>query len=165
MILLNITTIDFHDNSLKLAQVPIYQISDNQVELVLDSFICNEAQYEYFDDNVVLYINVMNNNGTTIQISSGHKGQYKPALDETYMDSTVGIIYYKKHTFLLYGRSVISSKIATRTEKTYLLEIIESDTSEIIEDDTYFPTSWICRYKKDGFHIMNKFEMFYDDAR
>ncbi|MFV0291572.1 MAG: hypothetical protein ACK5IJ_11860 [Mangrovibacterium sp.] len=143
--------------SLNFEPVPVYKIVDDSFKLILDNFVINEAQYEDFDSSTVLYINTMNEDGTIIQISSGGKSKNGPALDKFYMDHTVGIVFYKAHIILLYGRSVINSKIAKRTSETYRLKVAESDCSYVVsEDDSFSPTFWFCQYINDRLEIVNK---------
>lgn len=149
-------------DSYEIIEVPVYEIVNESFKKALDSFIINEMQYEYYDTNVVLHANVMNYDGTAIQLSSGCKNCYSPIVYNTYVDSTLGIFYYKSHIFTIFGRSIVNSKLMKKTNekfKIYLISFKEQSNNNII-DDSYFPTTWYGILDWDKFILKNKFPMY-----
>ena len=147
--------------SKKFAKVPVYQIVNNDLMIVLDSFILNEKQYDYYDTSVVFYANTMNKNGTVLQFSSGGKYEGIPVVDELYLDSTFGVFYHKSHFFLLYGRSIVCSDLMQKTDKIFVVCAIKDveNGSLGFQDDTYFPTTWIYIFKDGKLYNTYKQEM------
>ena len=95
-LILTIYFTSFHISGNLIAQaldsinVPIYQICNQDLECVIDSFIQNEKQYDYYDANVVLYANVMNYDGTSLQLYSGSKRGYKVSIYSYLKGSNLG---------------------------------------------------------------------------
>lgn len=147
--------------SKKLANVPVYQIVNKDLMIVLDSFILNEKQYDYYDTSVVFYANTMNKNGTILQFSSGGKYSGMPEVEEHYLDSTFGVFYHKSHVFLLYGRSIVCSDLMQKTDKIFVVSVIKDIENEslMFEDDSYFPTTWIYIFKDGKLYNTYKEEM------
>lgn len=144
----------------KQIEVPIYRVENRSFYAALDSFIYNESVYEYYDTSVVLYANTMDSKGTVIQLSSGGKQIYTPSVSRYFVDSTLGVFFHRSHIFLLYGRSIISEKLCINTNTRFLVNVKnDSIHSIIIDDDSYFPTTWFGKLENDQFIIMNKFPM------
>lgn len=151
-------------NSYEIIEVPVYEIINESFKQALDSFIINEMQYEYYDSNVVLHANVMNYDGTAIQLSSGCKNCYSQVVYDIYADSTLGIFYYKSHIFTIFGRSIVNSKLMKKTNEKFKIYLIsskeQSDNINNTIDDSYFPTTWFGILEGDKFIIKNKFPMY-----
>ncbi|MDR1006122.1 MAG: hypothetical protein LBL74_04585 [Bacteroidales bacterium] len=155
----------FGQRHMKLDSIPVYTIINSDFHTILDSFINEERQYEYYNDNVTFFVNIMNTKGNVLQISSGDDLKNKPLqFWESDIDSTYGIFYYKTHSFVIRGRSVIDSDIMIKTNKYIIVEAYNESMLDIIdddvmEDDTYFPTMWFVRFENNKFEIGSKFPM------
>lgn len=147
------------DNSDHIS-VPIYKVTNKDLISVLDSFILNEKKYDYYDSTVVLYANTMNNDGTILQFSSGGKGVSSPVINRNYADATLAVFYHNKNMFVLYGRSIVSSKLMTKTNAMYSIATRRTDDeTQAFEDDSYFPTIWVGKFDGVKFRITVKSNM------
>ena len=83
----------------------IYEINNNEFLAILDSFITHEKQYEYFNKNVTMYLNILDSSGTCLQLSSGSTTD-SLGIMEYDISANCGIFYYK---------SMILPKIRTQS--------------------------------------------------
>jgi hypothetical protein len=135
--------------------IPIYKIMHNELEIIIDSFINNENQYNYFCDSAVFFINVMDLKGEILQLSSGYK-KTRDKINVYYSDSNTGIILYKNYYFILSGRSRVSDKILMKTNNYYKVKKNNSVNDVGEEIDVYFPTYWFINLVNNNLTIVNK---------
>ena len=139
--------------------INIYLINNESFVAVIDSFITHEKQYKYFSENLTFYLNVLDSNGTCFQLSSGSATDTLFVLDYDNVDNC-GVFYYKTFRFLINGRSIIDRKILKKeNKKVKVKRVILSDYENAIEDDSYFPTTWIYVFKNDKFYLTYKGDM------
>ena len=146
-------------NSTSKDSINIYLINNENFVAVIDSFITHEKQYKYFSDNLTFYLNILDSNGTCLQLSSGSVTDTLYVLDYDNVDNC-GVFYYKTFRFLINGRSIVDRKILKKeNKKVKVKRVILSDNENAIEDDSYFPTTWIYVFKNDKFYLTYKGEM------
>lgn len=152
---------------IKLDSIPVYEIINKDFNIVLDSFINEEMQYDYYNANVTFYLRVLNIDDTTpcrncIELSSGNDLKEKPlTIPLDFRDKLWGICYYKTHLFIMYGNVSIDDRIMVKTEKYTPIRIVKYSYSDedLMEDDTYFPTIWHVIFKDNNFYIGYKSRM------
>jgi len=137
--------------------IPIYKIMHKELEIILDSFINNEKQYNYFCDSAVFFLNVMDLKGEILQLSSGYK-KTRDTINVYYADSNTGIILYKNYYFILSGRSRVSDKILMKTNKYYTVKTNNSVNDVGEEIDVYYPTYWFMNIVNNNLTIVNKYK-------
>lgn len=149
----------FEEN--QIIEAPIYSVVNKDLICVLDSFIKNEMDHDNYDPNVLLFCNIMDSNGVVLQFSSGGKKVYEPFVYEYNVNPFLAVFYHKTHTFIIHGRSIISSELMMKSKKTYPVKIVlEKDKSAYInEDGSYFPTTWFGKLRDGKFVVTNKLEM------
>jgi len=71
-----------------------------------------------------------------------------------------GVFYYKTFRFLINGRSIVDRRILKKENKKVIVKRARlSDDDNAIEDDRYFPTTWIYKFKNDKFYSTYKSDM------
>jgi len=147
-------------NSQVLDSVSVYCIINDELNPVLDSFIIHEKQYEYYNKDVTFFVNVMDSIGVVFELNSGTLFKEIPFL-YSYKKKNAGIFIYKGHTFILSGRSIISNKIMVKTCNYQTIKFIDVKDvgNNAIEDDSFFPTTWLCKFDKDSMLILSKTPM------
>lgn len=149
----------FSQNVIKKEEIPIYIIQNNDFGFLLDSFIFNENKYSYFNDSLVFFLNVLNQNGTVFELLSGEVFEDNIPFIYKYQKEKAGFFTYNNYKFIIVGRGVISDSIMIKTnEYTFVRTIKIYDSINALDDDSYFPTSWIINFENNFFKIVNKTE-------
>jgi len=160
--LLALTTsiLPYQGNSQNLDSIHIYEITNNNFISVLDSFVNHEKQYEYYSKDVTFSVNILDSNGTVFELNSGVLYQKAPILYSFQKDNP-GIFLYNGHKFILTGRSIINGRIMRKTCNHQAVQIIDVSklSNNANEDDSYFPTTWLCKLDKDSIPILSKSPM------
>jgi len=139
--------------------INIYVINNESFVAIIDSFITHEKQYKYFSNNLTFYMNILDSNGTCIQLSSGSITDTLYIMDYDDVENC-GVFYYKTFRFLINGRSIVDKRILKRENKKVIVKRVRlSDDDNVIEDDSYFPTTWIYKFKNDKFYSTYKSDM------
>ncbi len=139
--------------------INIYLINNDSFAAIIDSFITHEKQYDYFNDKVTFYLNILDSNGTCIQLSSGSIIDTLFIMDYDNAENC-GIIFYNTFRFLIKGRSIVDGKILKKENKKIIVRIARLfDDYSHIEDDSYFPSTWIYKFNDNKFYSTYKSDM------
>jgi hypothetical protein len=129
----------------------IYKINNDDFRSILDTFINHEKQYKYFNKNVTLFLNILDSNGTCLQLSSGLIQSTLSIME--YDTTNCGVFYYDSIRFLISGRSPVDERIFKKgSKKVAVLKIKIEENENAIENDKYFPTYWIYKYSNAKFY-------------
>lgn len=147
-------------HKIEMDSICIYEITNSAFEIVLDSFIEHEEQFDYITDKTIFKISILDSSGTSIQLSSGTNA------DSVFLNSfdnlqSSGLLYYKSYRFLISGRSEINNKILSKTQNSNAVYIRKSFKDEPFEDDSYFPTVFIYKFQNNKFVLVYSRNMEY----
>jgi hypothetical protein len=133
-------------------------VNNDNFNVILDSFITHEKQYKYFSDNVTFYLNILDSNGTCLQLSSGGMVDTLYIWDSDKAENC-GVFYYKTFRFLINGRSIVDKRILKRKFEKIIVKRAKLLDENATEDDTYFPTTWIYKFDNNKFYLILKEDM------
>ena len=161
IILLGTLNIYAQRSKIKTDSIPQYEIINPDFYAILDSFIVEEKQYDYYNTNVTFFVNILDSNGSVLQLSSGCDYQNKaPFVEKPSTDSTLGLFYYRTHSFVIRGRSIVNGNILIKNKKYCPVRVFKgSDNEIIIEDDSFFPTTWLVYFDGTNIEIFSKAKM------
>ena len=136
--------------------VPVYSVINHSFYIILDSFVINEQQYEYYDSTVIFPITMdIYEDYTMIQLFSGNKNN--DSIRISINDVKHLLFFYKHHLFIVFVRTQDSEQKLLEETKfkqvVYYVKQIKEKNGEIegFVDD-YFPTTWIYQFKDEIFY-------------
>ena len=114
--------------------LPILKVENNELLNIIDSFLEHEKLMEYYDSNLVFYIDILNRNGFTLVSFNSNDKFIK-------IGNEIGCFMFKDHFF------IVSSNIETN---------LFERTKDKIKFDFYQPQEEI--YDSSGYVIIDIYE-------
>jgi hypothetical protein len=156
----------------------LFSVINSDFRGILDSFIIHEQQYEYYDSTVVFFVNInIYDSGLNLWLFSGDKN-IGTEIKLAQSDYLKKMFVHKNHIFLsrincfglIYNN--ILNELFQKTDKKIVIvyyKNIETEIEEIesffIEDDSYFPTTWIYDFYLHGRFFIEKLKTDLYDQR
>lgn len=141
--------------------IPICSIIFSEFERILDDFIDNERQFEYFDSIAVfdIVIGLNNDSNIYIMLSSGREMYDTIFQPESTNKNSYICFYYKNNLFIVFMRSDLPiQKLFNITTSKQIIYFINNTNTNSCEDDSFFPSLWIYIFKDGLFYEGRKFE-------
>lgn len=147
---INAFSLNKHDS------IPVYRIENNDLTMIIDSFVKEANQYDDF--NNILYLSILSEKGDVLQLSYVNDREVL-SINDNMKNGSLGIVLYDSVFILMYGRAVINNAIMKKTEKCFNIMVnkrTDLETVRITPEGYFFPIKWLIGMKDDKLVVLCK---------